>query len=150
MFNIFENNRKRQRQRTSRGGTEKERERRHRIWSKLQALSCQHGARCGAQTHDLWDHDLSQSWTLNWLSHPDTPLFLIDRERQSTSGGGAEREEDRIRSRLQALSCQHRAWCGVRTHEWWDSDLSPSQTLTRWSEPPRHSHKFVPLNALTK
>ena len=27
----------------------------------------------GAQTHDLWGHGLSQSWTLNWLSHSGTP-----------------------------------------------------------------------------
>ena len=36
-----------------------------RIQSKLQALSCQHRAQCGAWTHELWDHDLGQSWTLN-------------------------------------------------------------------------------------
>ena len=28
---------------------------RHRIWSRLQALSCQHRARHGARTHRLWD-----------------------------------------------------------------------------------------------
>ena len=38
---------------------------RHRIGSRLQALSSQHRARRGAQTHELRDHDLSQSWTLN-------------------------------------------------------------------------------------
>ena len=43
---------------------------RHRIWSRLQALSCQHRARCGAQTHGPRDHDLSWSRTLNRLSHP--------------------------------------------------------------------------------
>ena len=47
--------------------------RRPRIWSRLQALSCQHRARRGAQTHRLWDHDLSRSRTLNWLSHPGAP-----------------------------------------------------------------------------
>ena len=46
---------------------------RHRIWSRLQALSCQHRARHGARTHELWDHDLSRSWTLNRLSHPGAP-----------------------------------------------------------------------------
>ena len=45
---------------------------RHRIWSRLQALSHQHRARRRARTHKLWDHDLSRSWTLNRLSHPDT------------------------------------------------------------------------------
>ena len=46
---------------------------RDRIWSRLQALSRQHRARCGTQTHELWDHDLSRSWMLNQLSHPGTP-----------------------------------------------------------------------------
>ena len=34
----------------------------------------QQWSQCGAWTHKLWDHDLSQSWTFNWLSHP-VPLF---------------------------------------------------------------------------
>ena len=46
---------------------------RHRIWNRLQALSCQHGARRGAQTHGPWDHDLSRSRTLNRPSHPGAP-----------------------------------------------------------------------------
>ena len=46
---------------------------RHRIWSRLQALSCQHRARRKAWTHQLWDHDLSWSWMLNRLSHPSAP-----------------------------------------------------------------------------
>ena len=41
---------------------------RHRIWSRFQALSCQHRAWCRAQTHEPWDHDLSWSQTLNQLS----------------------------------------------------------------------------------
>ena len=43
---------------------------RHRIQKRLQALSHQHRALCGAETHELWDHDLSRSQPLNWLSHP--------------------------------------------------------------------------------
>ena len=50
---------------------------RHGIRSRLQALSCQHRAQCGAQAHKPWDHDLSQSWTLNRLSHPRTPKYLL-------------------------------------------------------------------------
>ena len=52
---------------------------RHRIWSRLQALSCQHRARPRTWTHRLapthrpWDHDLSWSPKLNRLSHPGTP-----------------------------------------------------------------------------
>ena len=46
---------------------------RHRIGSRLQALSCQHRARRRARTHELWGHDLSRSRTLNRLSHPGAP-----------------------------------------------------------------------------
>ena len=49
---------------------------RHRIWSRLQALSCQHGAWHGARTLELWDHDLSWSQMPNQLSHPRAPGFL--------------------------------------------------------------------------
>ena len=38
-----------------------------------QAPRSQHRARCGARTHELRDHGLSLSWTLNRLSHPGTP-----------------------------------------------------------------------------
>ena len=42
-----------------------------------QALHCQPRAWCGAQTHEPWDHDLSWSWMLNWLSYPDAPTFIF-------------------------------------------------------------------------
>ena len=42
---------------------------------RLQALSCQHRAWRGAWIHELRDHDLSLSRTLNWLSHPGAPRF---------------------------------------------------------------------------
>ena len=61
---------------TDRGwaGEGRERERgRHRIWSRFQAPSCQHRAWWGTRTHKPWDHDLSSSWTLNWLSPPQEP-----------------------------------------------------------------------------
>ena len=48
---------------------------RHRIQSRLQALSCQHRAPHGARTHEPRDHDLSWSRALNWLSHPGTPTL---------------------------------------------------------------------------
>ena len=51
--------------------------RRHRVWSRLQALSSQHRVWHRAQTHKLWDHDMSQSQTPNWLSHPGTPHLLF-------------------------------------------------------------------------
>ena len=45
-----------------------------------QALHCQCGAGCRARTHELQEHDLSQSQMLNQLSHPGAlgPLFLIN------------------------------------------------------------------------
>ena len=58
---IYERERQTDRQTNQRG--------RHRIWSRLQALSCQHRAQCRARTHEPWHHDLSQSRTLNLLSH---------------------------------------------------------------------------------
>ena len=50
---------------------------RHRIQSKLQALSCQHRAQPRAQTHKPENHDLSPSQTLNRLSHPGTPTWFL-------------------------------------------------------------------------
>ena len=55
-------------------GRRRKRER-PRIPSRLQALSCQHRASRGARIHELWDHDLSQSPTFNWLSHPGISVF---------------------------------------------------------------------------
>ena len=43
--------------------------------------------------------------------------FLRDRETECKLGRGRERGRHRIRSRLQALSCQHRAQCGAQTRE---------------------------------
>ena len=43
---------------------------RDRVWVGEALL---HRAWCGARTHKPWDHDLSWSWILNWLSHPGTP-----------------------------------------------------------------------------
>ena len=50
---------------------------RYRIWSRIQALSCQHRAWSGAQTHRPRDHHLSRSRTLNRLSHPGTPDYIL-------------------------------------------------------------------------
>ena len=49
----------------------------HRIWSRLQAQSCQHRAWHGARTHELTDHDPSRSRTLNRLSHPGWLYHLL-------------------------------------------------------------------------
>ena len=50
---------------------------RHRIRSRFQALGCQHRAWCVARTHQLQAHDLSQSPTLNRLSHTSAPCVFL-------------------------------------------------------------------------
>ena len=59
-------------------------------------------------------------------------LFLRESVTVWVRAGPRERET-RIRSSLRALSRQHRARRGTRTHDPWDRDLSWSQTLTRLS-----------------
>ena len=59
------------------------------------------------------------------------------------SMGGAERGEDtEFRSRLQAPSCQHRAWCGAQTPRPQDHDLSRSQMLHQLSYPGTPPYTF--------
>ena len=63
-------------------------------------------------------------------------LFLIERGRQSVRGEGQrERGRRRIRSRLRALSCLHKALCKAQTREPRDHDLSRNRTLNRLSHP---------------
>ena len=68
MFIYFEGERETERER----GRSRERGRR-RIWSRLQAPSCEHRVQGGARTHKPkpWPGPKS---TLNWLSHPGTPF----------------------------------------------------------------------------
>ena len=68
LFIYWERGRERQREQ----GRGRERGR-HGIRSRLRALSCPHRARRGARPHELWDLDLSQSGTFNWLCHPGSP-----------------------------------------------------------------------------
>ena len=83
---------------------------RHRIWSRLQGLSCQHRAWHGTQTHDPWDHDLSQSRTLNRLSHPGAPIYSIfqreDRVHAQVGYEQSERQRQRILSRLRTARAE--------------------------------------------
>ena len=62
-------------------------------------------------------------------------LFLRQRETEHERGRGRERGRHRIGSRLQALSRQHRAQRGARTHRLRDRDLSWSRTLNQLSHP---------------
>ena len=50
-------------------------------------------------------------------------------------GRGRERGRHRIRSRIQTLSCQHKARRGARTHRLRDHDLSQSLTFNPLSYP---------------
>ena len=61
--------------------------------------------------------------------------IYFERERQSMNGGRSERGRHRMWNRPQALSCQHRAQCGARTHELQDHDLSWSRPLNQLSPP---------------
>ena len=75
--------RERERDRQTEWGRCRER-RRHRTRSRLQAQSCQSIAQRGAQTHGPQDHDLSQSWRPNRLSHPATAAMA---DSQLLGGG---------------------------------------------------------------
>ena len=67
-------------------------------------------------------------WTLFFLMF--THVWKTETEHER---GGAERGRHRIRSRLQALNCQHRAGHRAQTHEPWDHDLSRSWSLKQMS-----------------
>ena len=71
-------------------------------------------------------------------------LFLRQRETEHEQGRVRGRGRQRIGSRLQALSCQHRVRRGALTQKPWDHDLSWSQTLNRLSHPgaPRYPMSF--------
>ena len=48
--------------------------------SRLWAVSWQHRAWDGSQTHEQWHHELSWSWVLNQLSHPAAPDGMCFRD----------------------------------------------------------------------
>ena len=62
-------------------------------------------------------------------------LFLRERETGHEWGRGRERGRHRILSRLQAPSCQHRAWGRAQTHGLWDHDLRRRWMLNQLSHP---------------
>ena len=61
------------RERMSEGGEERDRG----TEDPKQALCWQQRTQCRAWTHEMWDHDLSWSWMLNWLSHPGAPRVKV-------------------------------------------------------------------------
>ena len=71
-------------------------------------------------------------------------MFIFERQRENVSRGGAERErETQNLNLLQALSCQHRARRGARTHTPRDRDRNAHP-----SEPPRCSREAFFFNKL--
>ena len=70
-----------------------------------------------------------------------SPMFISEREREREReteqewGRGRERGRHSIRSRLQALSCQHRTWCRG----------SNSQIARSWPEPKSEAQPTEPL-----
>ena len=64
-------------------------------------------------------------------------IYFWKRERDGvwTGEGQRDRQTDRIPSRLQALSCQHRASWEAQTQESWDHHLSRSPTPNLLSHP---------------
>ena len=65
-FNVYFWERERKRERVHMV----ERQRMRETENLKQSLCCHHKAWLGTQTHQPWDHDMSRSWTFNWLSHP--------------------------------------------------------------------------------
>ena len=79
------------------------------------------------------------------------PLFILSKffltfihlwETETEQGKGAERGRNRIRSRLQALNCQHRAQHRARIHKLQDHDLSRSRDAQP-TEPPRRPSTYT-------
>ena len=91
-------------------------------------------------SHPLLYLGITQPKSSGWAALTDFFFFFFferDRERQTEHkwGRGRQRGRHRIRSKLGALNCQHRAWHKAWTHRQWDPDLSQSQTLNRLSHP---------------
>ena len=71
VYFIFERKRERNRDRPRMEEGQRERETQNPKQSPDSELSAQ--SQCRARTHKLWHYDLSQSWTLNQLSHLGAP-----------------------------------------------------------------------------
>ena len=70
-------------------------------------------------------------------------FWETERETEHKNRKGREIGRHRMGSRLQAMSCQHRAWCGARTHRLQDYDLSRSQTLNWVTQAPLHYDFYI-------
>ena len=77
-------------------------------------------------------------------------MFILGRERETEheQGRGRERRSPRIWSRLQAPSCQPKAWHRAWTQEPWDHDLSWSQSATNWATQVPPTYFFISCSIL--
>ena len=101
-----------------------------RIWRRLQALSCQHRAWHGAQTHGPRDRDLAEVRRLTDCATQAPQLLLFLMFNFWERGRGREKETEDLK---RALRWQQRARRGAQTHEPWGHALSRRQTLNRLS-----------------
>ena len=104
-----------------------------------QPLRWQQWAQCGAQTHELWDQDLSWSQMLNWIGHPGSPIYF-ERARAWAHGsmraGEGQREGERESQAGSTLSAEPEARLNPMT----DCEIMTwaeikSQILNRLSHP---------------
>ena len=111
-------------------------------WANTDVLSVNHFAYSG---HFIEKESYNYVALCDWLLSLSVMFFLTfknclfifetERDRAWTGEGQRERGKHSIRSRLQALSCQHRAWHGTSTHELRNHDLSWRQMLNWLSHP---------------
>ena len=104
------------------------------LWSKI--MSMQDFLDSPLQADDRGSHCFREDWKslFSWMTDFlfTTAAFLLIffkfiyllRERgEGGREGGGQRERERENPK-QAPHCQHRAWCGTRSHKLWDYDLS--------------------------
>ena len=76
-------------------------------------------------------------------------IHFWETETELEWGSVRERGRHRTWSRLQALSCEPRAWWGARTHRPWNRDLSQRWMLSQLSHPGANFFFLIWLNART-
>ena len=87
----------------------------------------------------IWGNDSLYDWGFHffflncWELKKKFFLTFIHFWETQREWGRAERGRHRIRSRLQALSCQHRTRRGAWTHEPWDRAWAKVGSLTDWA-----------------
>ena len=104
------------------------------LWTKYSPGSPQQPPQPVSQLHSIsslspWDLSKTQTWLLFVFNSFLNVYFWKrerERERDSTQGMGRERGRHTIWSRLQGLSCEHKAWCLMRG--------SNSRTVRSWPE----------------